>query len=78
MKDKAQIKGNCATVEVYLDGEKQIDANYSFEYHRFRRNRVFENYGMPHGKHKVKLVLKNAHEKFPQLELTAIPFKNLK
>ena len=78
MKDKAQIKGNCATLEVYLDGEKQIDANYSFEYHRFRRNRVFENYALPHGKHKVKLVLKNAHEKFPQLELTAIPFKNLK
>ena len=78
MSNKKHIKGNCATVEVFLDGKKQIDANYSFEEHRYRRNWLYEVYDLPHGKHKVKLVLKNAHEQFPPLHQTVATFKNLK
>lgn len=78
MSKKWHIKGNCATVEVFLDGKKQIDANYSFEEHRFRRDWLYEVYDLPHGKHKVKLVLKNAHKQFPPLHQTVATFRNLK
>ncbi len=70
------VKGVAAKVEIIIDSELIRTANCFMEEFKNKRNNLFEKHDLPYGKHKLILKFKNAHKKFPPLNLKVLVYKN--